>query len=301
MVTMCGLGCGDDDAHSPIDSGVPDSGPPDAGPPEPEAVLRIATFNTGLLDTVGFVPERRALVSDALADLSSDVLCVQEVWQDSDWDALATANEDARPHVERIDAMPGVEGDCAPEEFVPLRMCSELMCPDAGPSDLVQCTVQMCEDEVGALSSSCTSCLIDAGSSGDLDVIETQCLGAGSAGGEPPPPEERSYLLGGSFGIGLLSKLPLMDADTLVLDASTTRRGILYAKVDVPSLGEVDVFCTHLTAVLNELRYDGSYGSWAAENEAKLVNYKRMMEEDLDRQLESVGRDLRGRMSWLQE
>jgi hypothetical protein len=32
-----------------------------------------------------------------------------------------------------------------------------------------------------------------------------------------------------------------------------------------------------------------------------MKNYKAMMQHDLDRQIEKVGRDLRGRMSWLQE
>ena len=36
-------------------------------------------------------------------------------------------------------------------------------------------------------------------------------------------------------------------------------------------------------------------------NKVGLKNYNRMMEEDLDRQIETVGRDLRGRMSWLQD
>jgi endonuclease/exonuclease/phosphatase family metal-dependent hydrolase len=111
--------------------------------------------------------------------------------------------------------------------------------------------------------------LVDNGASGDLDVIQTACLGSGASVEDLPlPPEERSYLLGGAFGIGLLSKLPLEETDTLVLDAATTRRGIVYAKIDVPELGEVSVFCTHLTAVLPELSYEGSYETWDGENAA---------------------------------
>jgi ketol-acid reductoisomerase len=47
---------------------------------------------------------------------------------------------------------------------------------------------------------------------------------------------------------------------------------------------------------------DGTFASqWVAENQAGLENYQRLLSEDLDRQIESVGRALRGRMSWLQE
>jgi len=201
-------------------------------------VLKIATYNAGLLDTVGNVPERQPLVTEAVAALDADVVCMQEVWSDEHWDALVAANEDTRPHALRLEAMPGVPGQCTEDELLPLRACSELMCPNAGPSDLVSCTIVMCSDEVAVLSSSCTSCLVDNGGSGDLDVIEAACLGSSGASPDdlPLPPEERSYLLGGAFGIGLLSALPLMETDTLVLDAATTRRGIVYAKIDVPEL-----------------------------------------------------------------
>ncbi len=51
--------------------------------------------------------------------------------------------------------------------------------------------------------------------------------------------------------------------------------------------------------VLKEVQ-DGTFArQWVQENEDGLPNYNRMMEEDLDRQIETVGRELRGRMSWL--
>jgi ketol-acid reductoisomerase len=57
----------------------------------------------------------------------------------------------------------------------------------------------------------------------------------------------------------------------------------------------------NMRAVLKEVQ-DGTFArQWAEENEANLENYNRLMEEDLDREIESVGKDLRGRMSWLQE
>jgi ketol-acid reductoisomerase len=53
--------------------------------------------------------------------------------------------------------------------------------------------------------------------------------------------------------------------------------------------------------VLAEVQ-DGTFArEWVKENESGLSNYKRLLAEDLDRQIETVGRELRGRMSWLQE
>jgi ketol-acid reductoisomerase len=53
--------------------------------------------------------------------------------------------------------------------------------------------------------------------------------------------------------------------------------------------------------VLKEVQ-DGTFArQWVKENEDGLPNYNRMMTEDLDRQIETVGKALRGRMSWLQD
>lgn len=52
--------------------------------------------------------------------------------------------------------------------------------------------------------------------------------------------------------------------------------------------------------VLTEIQ-DGTFAAeWVKENESGKPRYDELLTEDLDRQLETVGRDLRGRMSWLQ-
>jgi len=53
--------------------------------------------------------------------------------------------------------------------------------------------------------------------------------------------------------------------------------------------------------VLKEVQ-DGTFAKqWIEENRTGQKNYKRLMQEDLDQPIEKVGRELRGRMSWLQE
>jgi ketol-acid reductoisomerase len=55
-----------------------------------------------------------------------------------------------------------------------------------------------------------------------------------------------------------------------------------------------------MRSVLKEVQ-DGTFArQWAEENKVGLKNYKKLMQADLDHQIESVGKDLRGRMSWLQ-
>jgi ketol-acid reductoisomerase len=53
--------------------------------------------------------------------------------------------------------------------------------------------------------------------------------------------------------------------------------------------------------VLEEIRNGTFAKQWIEENKAGLPNYKRMLEQDLDQPIEKVGRELRSRMSWLQE
>jgi endonuclease/exonuclease/phosphatase family metal-dependent hydrolase len=253
------------DSGTTRDSGAKDSGARrDAGGGH---ALRVATYNAGLLDSVGYVPQRAPLVAQALADLDVDLMCVQEVWQQEHWDALVDASADTRPHVLRFDPQPGVMGLCTPDEFGPVRTCAEANCSDAGASGLVNCTTTNCIAEVSTLSTSCVSCLLDKASTGDFQMIEDACVGAPAMSSGHTTPEDRSYFVGGSFGIGVLSKLPFAESDELVLDSSGTRRGVLYARVDVPEIGALSVFCTHLTPRLLGA-YDGSYDSWEDENAA---------------------------------
>jgi len=52
--------------------------------------------------------------------------------------------------------------------------------------------------------------------------------------------------------------------------------------------------------ILNEIQ-DGTFAKqWIDENNAGQPEYKRMMQEDLDHQIEKVGADLRSRMDWLE-
>jgi ketol-acid reductoisomerase len=57
----------------------------------------------------------------------------------------------------------------------------------------------------------------------------------------------------------------------------------------------------NMRTVLKEVQ-DGTFAKqWIEENKAGQPNYKRLLQEDLDQGIEKVGRELRGRMSWLQE
>lgn len=226
------------------------------------AGLSVATFNLGLLNSVGFVPERAPLAIDATAKLAADLFCVQEVWEQANWDALAAAHHDKRPYSLHLAPNPGAVGMCSPDDFNPLQACAQQACAQA--ANLVTCVTEHCGSIVATLATSCTGCLVQHAASGDFDAIRAACVGAVSDAGTP----ERSYVSGGSYGIGLLSAQPFAASDQKLLDASTVRRAILYGRLDDTPVGTVHVFCTHLTAILTGLKYEGSYGDFAGENAA---------------------------------
>jgi ketol-acid reductoisomerase len=57
----------------------------------------------------------------------------------------------------------------------------------------------------------------------------------------------------------------------------------------------------NMRQVLKEVQNGQFANEWVKENQTGMANYKRLLDDDLNHQIESVGRELRGRMSWLQE
>ncbi len=53
--------------------------------------------------------------------------------------------------------------------------------------------------------------------------------------------------------------------------------------------------------MLKEIQEGTFAKNLVSEYEAGLPEYNRLLEEDLNSQIETVGKELRGRMSWLQE
>jgi endonuclease/exonuclease/phosphatase family metal-dependent hydrolase len=77
-------------------------------------------------------------------------------------------------------------------------------------------------------------------------------------------------LFGGHDGLMLLSRHAFVDTDRIDLESTIIQRSAVRAQVAVPGLGEVDVYCTHLTAA-PDIPYDGdTYSSFTEENAAQI-------------------------------
>ena len=241
--------------------------------PGPES-LSVASFNVGL--AFGYVPEASARVvpiTDALADLDADVVCLQELWLEQDAEGNWTSNTiDSilagvgstfeHTYWSRTTAPEGSEPvGCSVEEAEPLEACVVANCGDVPPENLADCVLAECVDAFMATSAGCQSCMA-ANLGQPLEAIIAACKGVTQSG----------IGFDGHNGLAILSRLPLSSTEIRELDYALTARSILHASVELESGGGVDVLCTHLAADLStsiDYPEGGTYTSFAEENRAQ--------------------------------
>jgi endonuclease/exonuclease/phosphatase family metal-dependent hydrolase len=239
-------------------------------PPPPKTVTA-ATYNAGL--AIGFVEasEARAPITmDAIAALAADLLCVQEVWRADHVQLLKDKTASKLANTTFITPDIGTPGPaaCTPTDTTDLVTCvtdngCDLVCSD----QLASCAQKHCIMQIGALPSQCLGC-ITTNIGNDLDTIIDNCQSAST-----------EFAYQGSFGVGMLTSHEVLDSDTIVLDSTTNRRGIIYNKVDTP-LGEIHAFCTHLTAVFSDIPYPGTmFGGWDEEQLAQIDAMRAWIDE----------------------
>ena len=290
------LGCGDDDGGRP-DAAVDSAVPVDLGP---RTEARFDTLNVGLAGA--FVPNeaaRREPVYAAVAGMDSDVVCLQEVWTQSDKDAVIAAAAATFPHVlsfthdrntpvtdptdvagatppafttapcegEMLEAMLDSGVACVAEN------CSTIPGSDEGMTTSTSCAAESCAESIvplltgGAEELRCYGCIASNLPTESLRDIRTACT-----------TETNSDLaFRGQSGVMILSKHPLSETQDFVLPGTWNRRIVAAATVTLPDPSgdkRVDVYCNHLTPIFGGLTfpYTGLYGegrrgaqAWAAE------------------------------------
>ena len=245
-----GCGGGDDD-----DSSAGDDDDAAAG-----EALTVVTYNAGL--AVGFVPgaeDRATQVPDAIAALDADIVCVQEVWTDEHVQGLATAAATAFPHqfFPEASQLTDAAAACTADDLDPLIGCMEGSCDLECLDELIDCMFASCALNFLTLEKGCMEC-VQANVGGTAQEISDTCT-----------TEHTHYAYGGAFGTGILSAYPLSNTEEHVFDSTTNRRSLLHAVAATPQ-GDVDVYCTHLTAVFDLIPYPKEEGSWAEEQTAQI-------------------------------
>lgn len=240
-------------AKAPVPEKTADVGVASEVEPSPPHV--VITFNTGLArNYIAFVEERLAGIIRALKETEADVICLQEVWDDADAEAIVAGVKQPYPHSFRV-ATGGETDESAPactgEALRPLGECVTANCADA--ADTTGCVMSKCGVLFLGLHGGCRACLA-AHVSQPLEEILVTCTRAGAG--------KWSYR--GRNGLLLLSNTPFLETSHEVLDSFLLRRAVLMGTVKLRG-GPVPFFCTHLSTPVDEVEYAGTAGSWKEE------------------------------------
>lgn len=273
--------------------------------------MKIDTFNVGLAGA--FLPyeaDRRGAVADAVAASDADILCLQEVWRQSDKDLILDASQDAFPNTvwfehdldTKVDDATDQNGNVPPEPTAApcsdpdtlaamneaidclAQNCSTVMGSDEGQTTSTACAEQYCTASAAALLAGgdaglrCYGCLAPSLPVEKLKDIRTSCSTDPNAG----------LAFGGQSGVMILSKHPISGGEARVLPGTWNRRVILHGQVAVPGAESVHVYCNHISPVFDGVTYpytgpygngDTGKGGWAAEQLLQAEKLIAMVEE----------------------
>ncbi len=235
--------------------------------------LRVLTFNAGLAP--GVVPqidERATKIGAALAADDFDLACLQEVWLERHRVALTSAlttGSGVRWLSPPRESVAGLS--CADSELTNLVGCVAKSC--LGESDVASCAIHSCRGQLDGLSDGCAACL-----SRDLDdPLGSLARCAAQSGDESDGSlSPKPYLLDGSYGTALVSRLPVLDVEYEQFESSMHPRGIIHARVAHPTLGEVDAYCTHLTPFLRGMKHPPA-GQFISEQSRQIDELARLI------------------------
>jgi len=267
-------------------------------PSEPIEVT-IDTFNVALAGA--FIPyesERRQPIVEAIAATDSDIICLQEVWEQADKERIRDGAIDAYPYSALVKNNLDTPLDDAEDQQgqVPPPPTG-VPCPDQDVetpigtvnildqmNQAVDCLLDNCsttpdatppQDELGRTTSEAcasASCVAQvAGLLGD-NAQQQRCYACvatqlpvstfGRMRDSCANVVNQDLAFDGQNGVMILSRYPLKDVVNWVIPGTWNRRSILRATVELPNGAELDTYCNHLTPIFDSLTfpYTGQYG-----------------------------------------
>jgi hypothetical protein len=270
-------------AASPADArSARSKGAAEAPPARPvRKEFRVATYNAGLaVGVLKYADERAQPLIEALAKNPVDLLCVQEFWLEDHWKRLVTEAREELPNTFRL---PAEEkgGSCEESEVSPLASCAMANCAASPGHEVATCLLQSCTSALTNLSADCFRCLA-ANPRGKPDAIVRACVSPPAAASPLPRAGKRGgteqfRVYSGSYGTGILTNAEILEQDAKILPSALDRRAVLYTKLATP-LGELNAFCTHLTANITSVPHPAR-SSWRRDQAAQIDALLAFMEE----------------------
>lgn len=253
-------------------------------------LIAVDTMNIGLYGLAAkFEAERREAALDALANLTSDVLCVQEITRESDRasliDRAKTANTFLHAYNPQfdLDTVPAESKNQQGELPPPPTVACESSEVQAQAQAFIDCLTTNCSTEpgspdgildvskggVGCISSKCVAQALvflgpDYGKRSCFTCMFVNLSGEetmGTALSECTTNPKAGFVFRGASPQIMLSRYPLSNTESYVLPSTNWRRAVLRAVVEIPDTDPVDVFCLHLAPIQGpQFPYSGHYG-----------------------------------------
>jgi len=267
--------------------------------------VTIDTFNVALAGA--FIPyeaERRQPLAEAIAEMDSDIVCLQEVWTQADKELIRDAAVGNFPYSvlfeddldTPVDDPTDQMGEIPPAPTtVP---CPDIEAPEGGVTitdqmnNAVDCVAENCStttpgDEDGrTTSASCASgnCVGAVGALLFGDAQQKRCYSCvvtqlptstfGNIRSSCSTVVNQDLAFDGQNGVMILSRYPLSNEEEWVMPGTWNRRVIIRATATLPNGASLDAYCNHLTPIFDDFTfpYTGQYGNgktdaagWEAE------------------------------------
>ncbi|MBO7127967.1 hypothetical protein J6W78_10570 [bacterium] len=242
-----------------------------------DRMLSLTTFNAKMTDDLAFKGKRFQKMRTVLAENSSDILCIQDLYGQNkkgvkvidevrnmlkndygyDYALYAkTSNEDEDLEYTAAQTIPA---SCTMEDLSPIISCVMTNCSDYDAA----CIVQNCWQSFLELSGECRNCMLGNGveaiANGNYQEILETCLQDTRI-----PAKRLEYEFSGNSGVLLASKLPMSNKTPVKLRSYGRMRPAVAANVEKDGIGRLQIICTGLSPI-TETDYDGFGESWEDE------------------------------------
>lgn len=228
--------------------------PEKAAPPKPGTFL---TYNLGLITAVGLNKQRLPQIIEAMKQTRASVACLQEVWDEADYQTIASELAGHYPHSywkKTDDPSTYESAPCDLKQAVTVQTCANTKCTPGGTS-LFECMAEesLCKTDYEALSEDCRLCL-----SANTDAPTSCAMGSNKA---------RKSSFKGRNGLVLLSWNKIENPTYTEYETHLVNRGVITATVDGRT-----VQCTHMTSQVDIVPYKqgGTFDSWEAEHKGQV-------------------------------